>query len=142
MILVFGSINVDLTVSVPYLPQPGGTVLGGDYALLPGGKGANQAVAARRAGAEVMLAGAVGEDRFAGIAVDMLRREGVDTHLVGKVEHPTGCAAIMLSAAGENAIAVSPGANTTVRSDWVPDELLNANTTLVTQMEIPFEQTV
>jgi ribokinase len=108
MILIFGSINLDLLVPVPYLPQPGETVLGGDYALLPGGKGANQGLAARRAGSEVMLAGAVGEDRFGGIAVDMLLREGVDTHLVRRVGHPTGCAAIMVSAAGENAIAVSP----------------------------------
>jgi ribokinase len=142
MILVFGSINLDLVVPVPYLPQPDETVLGGDYALLPGGKGANQALAARRGGSEVMLTGAVGEDRFAGIALDMLLREGVDTHLVRKMKHPTGCAAIMVSAAGENAIAVSPGANATVRSDWVPDELFNEKTTLVTQMEIPFEQTV
>ena len=62
MILIFGSINVDLIVPVPNLPQPGETVLGGDYALLPGGKGANQALAARRAGCEVVLAGAVGPD--------------------------------------------------------------------------------
>lgn len=67
MIFIFGSINVDLTVPVPYLPQPGETVRGGDYALLPGGKGANQALAARRAGSEVMLVGAVGEDRSPGL---------------------------------------------------------------------------
>ena len=60
MILVFGSINVDLIIPVPHLPEPGETVLGGDYALLPGGKGGNQALAARRGGAAVMLAGAVG----------------------------------------------------------------------------------
>ena len=82
MIVVFGSINVDLIVPVPHLPQPGETVLGGEYALLPGGKGANQALAARRAGAEVVLAGAVGADSFAEIALDLLRRESVDTRLV------------------------------------------------------------
>src|SRR5438067_8205473 len=82
MILVFGSINIDVLVPVPRLPLPGETVLGGDYAFLPGGKGGNQALAARRAGAAVMLAGAVGMESFADIALDLLRREGVDTRLV------------------------------------------------------------
>ena len=137
MILVFGSINVDLIVPVPHLPGPGETVLGGDYALLPGGKGGNQALAARRAGAEVVLVGAVGAEPFAGIALDLLRREGVDTRLVRVVARPTGCAAIMVSAEGENLIAVASGANTSVRSDQVADELLGAGTTLVAQMEVP-----
>src|SRR5712672_1972964 len=97
VILVFGSINVDVLVPVPLLPQPGETVLGGDYALLPGGKGANQALAARRAGCDVVLAGAVGPDAFAGIALELLQRGGVDTHLVRVVERPTGCAAIVVS---------------------------------------------
>lgn len=141
MILIFGSINVDLIIPVPNLPQPGETVLGGDYALLSGGKGANQALAARRAGSEVVLAGAVGPDSFAGIALDLLRREGVDTQLVKIVEQPTGCAAIMVSAAGENTIAVAPGANTGVQSDQVPDEVLDASTTLLAQMEVPLGET-
>jgi ribokinase len=137
MIVVFGSINVDLIVPVPRLPRPGETVLGGDYALLPGGKGANQALAARRAGAEVVLAGAVGPDSFASIALDLLRRDGVDTRSVRVVEQPTGCAAIMVSSEGENMIAVAPGANASARSDQVPEELLGAGTTLVAQMEVP-----
>jgi ribokinase len=141
MILVFGSINVDLIVPVPYLPQPGETALGGRYALLPGGKGANQALAARRAGAEVILAGAVGRDAFAEVALDLLQQGGVDIRLVRRVEEPTGCAAIMVASTGENAIAVSPGANAAIRSDWVPDELLDASTTLVVQMEVPFTET-
>jgi ribokinase len=141
MIVVFGSINVDLIVPVPHLPQPGETVLGGDYSLLPGGKGANQAMAARRAGSKVVLAGAVGLDSFAEIALDLLRRGGVDTHLVRVVVQPTGCATVMVSPAGENAIAVAPGANTGVRSDQVPDELLDANTILLAQMEVPPEET-
>ena len=74
MIVVFGSINVDLIVPVPRLPRAGETVLGGDYAILPGGKGANQALAARRAGAEVAMAGAVGADPFADLALDLLRK--------------------------------------------------------------------
>ena len=141
MIVVFGSINVDLICPVPDLPRPGETVLGGDYGLLPGGKGANQALAARRAGAEVVLAGAIGRDPFASIALDLVRRDGVDTKLVREVDRPTGCAAIMVSSSGENVIAVSPGANSAVRSDWVPDELLDAKTTLVAQMEVPFAET-
>jgi ribokinase len=141
MIVVFGSINVDLIVPVPRLPSPGETVLGGDYALLPGGKGANQALAARRAGAEVVLAGAVGADSFADIALDLLRSDGVDTRLVRVVEQPTGCAAIMVSSEGENLIAVAPGANASARSDQVPDELLSAGTTLVAQMEVPPSET-
>src|SRR5438034_11114352 len=101
MILVFGSINIDVIVPLPRLPLPGETVLGGDYALLPGGKGANQALAARRAGAAVMMAGAVGNDAFAGLALENLRRDGVDLGLVRRVERPTGCAAISVGAEGQ-----------------------------------------
>jgi ribokinase len=141
MIVTFGSINVDLIVPVPYLPQPGETVLGGDYLLLPGGKGANQALAARRAGSQVVLAGAVGNDSFAAVALDLLCREGVDTRLVRRVEQPTGCAAIMVSHEAENAIAVAPGANAAVRSDQVPDDQLGADTILIAQMEVPVGET-
>jgi len=74
MILVFGSINIDVLMPVPRLPAPGETVLGGDYALAPGGKGANQALAARRAGAAVAMAGAVGADGFAAAALELLER--------------------------------------------------------------------
>jgi ribokinase len=142
MIVVFGSINVDLVVPVPNLPRPGETVLGGDYALLPGGKGANQALAARRAGAEVALIGAVGTDSFAAVALDPLRRAGIDLRPVRSVAEPTGCAAIMVSAAGENAIAVASGANASVRSEQVPDELLGPSTFLVLQMEVPASETM
>lgn len=116
-------------------------MLGGDYALVPGGKGANQALAARRAGSEVMLAGAVGRDSFAGIALAALRSDGVDTALVRSVAEPTGCAAIMVSGIGENMIAVASGANALVRSDQVPDATLGAGTILVAQMETPIGET-
>ena len=141
MIVVFGSINVDLIVPVPNFPRPGETVLGGDYALLAGGKGANQALAARRAGAEVVLIGAVGADSFAAPALDPLRRAGIDIRSVRSVAEPTGCAAIMVSAAGENAIAVASGANASVRSEQVPDALLGVGTLLVAQMEVPSGET-
>src|ERR1700720_2885733 len=111
MILTFGSINADIVVPVPKLPQPGETVLGDAYELLPGGKGANQALAARRAGADVMLAGAVGRDGCAAIAFSSLRGEVIDTHLVCYIELPSGCALIIVSSSGENIIAVAPYSN-------------------------------
>ena len=137
MILVFGSINVDLLVPVPLLPQPGETVLGGDYALLPGGKGANQALAARRAGAAVTMAGAAGTYSFAGLALQSLRQGGVDLGLVRHVDRPTGCAAIMVGAAGENLIAVASGANRAAAASSVPDSALGRETILACQMEVP-----
>src|SRR5579859_3010466 len=111
VILVFGSINIDLVVPVPLLPVAGETVLGGDYRLLPGGKGANQALAARRAGAAVSLAGSVGDDGFAELALAALRRDGVDLSLLRSSIRPTGLAAIMVGGNGENLIAVASGAN-------------------------------
>jgi ribokinase len=116
-------------------------VLGGSYELLPGGKGANQALAARRAGADVVLVGAVGRDSFAAIALASLHREGVDTQLVRELELPTGCASTIVSPSGENIIAVAPGANMGVRCDWVPENLLNPDTTLVAQLELPLGET-
>ncbi len=142
MIVDFGSINVDLVVPVLDLPKPGETVLGGDYALLPGGKGANQALAARRAGADVVLVGAVGADSFATIALGPLRQAKVDTRLVASVSAPTGCAAIMVSRGGENVIAVAPGANARVYADQVPEEVLGPGTFLIAQMELPVSETV
>ena len=142
MILVFGSINVDVVVPVAVLPRAGETVLGGDYALLPGGKGANQALAARRAGAEVAMVGAVGRDGFAAVALDLLRRDGVDLGLVHEVDRPTGCAAIMVGGDGENLIAVASGANQAVVAAQVPDSALGPQTTLVCQMEVPVDETV
>jgi len=141
MILVFGSINIDLLVPVPDLPRPGETVLGGDYRLLPGGKGANQALAARRAGAAVTMAGAVGNDAFAGAALELLKRDGVDLDLVRQVARPTGCAAIMVGAAGENLIAVASGANAEVVAQAVPDDSLGPGTVVLGQMEVPVAET-
>ncbi len=141
MILVFGSINLDVVVPLPLLPAPGETVLGGDYILLPGGKGANQALAARRAGAGVALAGAVGDDAFAALALENLRRDGVDLSLLRRVELPTGLAAIMVGSEGrqrgENLIAVASGANRHASAASIPDALLGPDTTLVCQMEVP-----
>ena len=141
MIVVFGSINIDVLMPVPRLPAPGETVLGGDYALAPGGKGSNQALAARRAGAAVAMVGAVGMDGFAAAALELLKRGGVDLARVRRVERPTGCAAVVIGAAGENLIAVAPGANHLVRAGDVPDAALGPDTVLVCQMEVPPAET-
>ena len=137
MIVVFGSINVDVVVPVPHLPARGETVLGGDYVIAPGGKGANQALAARRAGAAVTMIGAVGRDPFAEIGLSLLRRDGVDLGLVAEVGGPTGCATVTVDPAGENQIAVASCANLLTKAAQVPDRLLGPQTVLVLQREVP-----
>lgn len=137
MIVVFGSINVDLIVPVPHLPAPGETVLGGDYVVAPGGKGANQALAACRAGAQVTMIGAVGRDVFADVALSLLRRGGVELSLVAASDRPTGCATITVDPQGENQIAVASCANLDVAASQVPDRLLGPETVLVLQREVP-----
>jgi ribokinase len=142
MILVFGSINIDIVIAVPALPKPGETVLGESYRLLPGGKGANQALAAARDGARVMLAGAVGDDAFADAALTLLREGGVDLSLVRTVTQPTGCAIISVAeGSGENLITVASGANGAVTAELVPDALLGPDVTLLLQMELPTAET-
>lgn len=111
MITVFGSVNIDLVATAHRLPHPGETVAGRGFATSPGGKGANQALAARRAGADVRFASAVGSDDFAGPAVACLRESGVDMSLIRTVPGPTGTAVILVDANGENMITVIPGAN-------------------------------
>ncbi|MCO6185554.1 ribokinase [Rhizobium sp. L1K21] len=111
MITVFGSINMDLTATTDRLPKPGETVGGKTFATAAGGKGANQALAARRAGAEVKMAGAVGNDSFAKDALALLADAGTDLSLVRTTNGPTGTALILVGGDGENMIAVVPGAN-------------------------------
>lgn len=139
-VLVFGSANADLIFRVPHLPAPGETVLGPGWRALPGGKGANQAVAAARDGAAVTFAGAVGRDAMAAVATAALRAAGVDLSLLAEVEAPTGCAAICVDPAGRNQIAVASGANRSVRAAQVPDAALRG-ATLLLQMEVPRAET-
>jgi len=114
-VLVVGSINADLVVTVGRLPQPGETVSGGSFARHGGGKGANQAVAAARAGATVRFVGAVGDDDLGQAAVAELEAEGIDASGVERRgDAATGVAAIVVDADGENQIAVAPGANALV----------------------------
>ena len=139
MIGVFGSINLDLVGAVERIPRPGETVPGGGFATAAGGKGANQALAARRAGADVRMGGAVGTDSFAAEALALLRDGGVELSQVRAVAGPTGIAMILVDRQGENVIAVLPGANGQVG----PDEALAAlaelrrDDVLLLQQEIP-----
>ena len=137
MILSFGAINLDLIAAVRRLPRPGETVVGPSYRALPGGKGANQALAARRAGAEVQFVGCVGRDAFAEPALAELTAAGVGLdHLVRDAQAPTGCALICVDAAGENQIAVALGANATLTQAAVPDALLRPGLILLLQREV------
>jgi ribokinase len=141
MIVVFGSINLDLIFNLPAIPRPGETVLGPSTRIEPGGKGANQAFAAARDGAAVIMAGAVGDDVLADGALDLLRRAGVNLDRVRTVKASTGCAAISVDPAGNNAIAVGSGANLAALAAQVEDSVLGPNTTVVLQMEVPAAQT-
>ena len=109
VVLVFGSINVDVVVHTPRLPAPGETLIGSTVDRLPGGKGANQAVALARLGAIVSIVGAVGDDPDGALSVAAL--QGVDVTAVRTVDRPTGLALITVDRAGENTIVVVPGAN-------------------------------
>jgi ribokinase len=111
-VTVLGSLNMDISVTVPVLPGPGVTVLGGGASFTPGGKGANQAVAAARLGADVRMVGCVGEDDFGSRLTATLKDEGIDATAVTRIPGaPTGLAMITVDAAGENIITVAPGAN-------------------------------
>jgi ribokinase len=135
-VTVLGSLNMDISVTVPVLPGPGATVLGGEARFTPGGKGANQAVAAARLGADVRMVGCVGQDDFGVRLTTALAAEGVDVTAVTTVpDAPTGLAMITVDADGENIITVAPGANHQV-SDRELDGELGEPGTLVISAEI------
>jgi ribokinase len=140
MVVVFGSINLDLVARVARIPAPGETLAGSTFATLPGGKGANQALAARRAGANVALYGAVGRDAFASVALANLSAAGVHLEGVMAVDIGTGVALIHVDDQGENAITVVPGANALARAAQVPDERLGGGNTLLLQLEVPIKE--
>jgi ribokinase len=135
-IAVVGSINLDLVVRCERLPRPGETVGGASFERVPGGKGANQAVAAARLGAMVHMIGRVGRDPFAEEALAGLRGAGVDVAAVGTVGEPTGVASIAVDSTGENQIVVAPGANGTLRHQDVRVPPVDA---VLCQLEIPVE---
>lgn len=116
-VVVVGSINVDLVVTAPHLPHPGETVAGGTFARHLGGKGANQAVAAARAGASVLMVGAVGRDADGDDSIAALQAEGIAVSGIQRVDAPTGVAIIAVGPDGENQIVVAPGANALVSAE-------------------------
>lgn len=138
-VVVVGSVNADLLTTVDQHPRPGQTVLGRTLDVLPGGKGANQAVAAAQLGAQTMLVGAVGTDQFAEPALAGLRAAGVDLGAVTVVEGATGVAQVTVSADGENAIVVIPGANASVDGAVVDarSAVIAGAAVVVVQGEIP-----
>lgn len=141
MIVVFGSINLDLIFPLPAIPRAGETLMAPGIRIEPGGKGANQAVAAARDGARVIMAGAVGRDALAAGALDLLRQAKVDLARVIAADSATGCAAIFVDPQGANAIGVGSGANLAARATQVEDALLGPETTLVLQLEVPATET-
>jgi ribokinase len=120
-VCVVGGLNMDLVVRAPRLPRPGETALGQSFARFPGGKGANQAVAAARLGASVRMVGQVGQDPFGDELVAGLEREGVDTAGVRRVSTPTGVALIVVDESGQNFIVWVPGANAAWEKGAVAD---------------------
>jgi ribokinase len=132
---IVGSINLDLVARTERLPQPGETVTHATFTEIPGGKGANQAVAAARLGAEVTFVACVGTDDFADPALRDLRAAGVTLELA--VRGTTGVALIAVDAQGENTIVVAPGANDSLMPADIPE--IEESTAVLCQLEIPLE---
>ena len=142
MIIVFGSLNIDMVMPVGHFPQPGETVLCHvDYLSRPGGKGSNQAVAAARAGAKVAFVGKVGDDSFGRRCINNLKNHSIWAAGIGVSDRPTGCATIAVDAQGANFVIVAPGANLDATADQVPDEVMTEKNILLAQMEVPAPET-
>lgn len=144
MISVFGSINLDLIGRVSRIPKPGETVAGTRFATAPGGKGANQALAAARAGARVRMIGAAGKDSMGEQALALLRDGGVDLGEVMRLDAPQGVAMIFVDDKGENVIGILPGANAEVGAADAERTLtgLDKGDVLVVQQEVPQDATL
>lgn len=136
-ILVVGSLNADLVVRAPRFPQPGETISGEDLQVIPGGKGANQAVAAARLGANVSMLGRVGKDNFGDFLLDNLKRNNVDVSRVLRGDSSSGTAIIVVDANGQNSIVLSPGANGSVTSADVDSASFIHHNLILLQLEIP-----
>lgn len=141
-IVVVGSANTDMVVKTPRIPGPGETVIGGDLVMAAGGKGANQAVAAARLGANVTFVARLGTDLFGDQALAGYRREGIDTtHIVRDADHPSGIALIFVDAQGENSIAVASGANAHLAPSDVDQasQAISEAQVLLVQLEVPLD---
>jgi ribokinase len=138
-IVILGSLNMDLVIQAPRHPQPGETLTGGPFSTFPGGKGANQAVAAARMGGQVSMVGRVGADPFGDQLVANLRAARVNTDGVGRSDAATGMALITVSASGENTIVIAPGANGTVSPEVVAanEDVIASSQALLLQLEVP-----
>ncbi len=142
MIVVIGSLNLDYVTRVAQHPKPGQTILGSDLELHSGGKGANQAVAAARAGANVRMVGCIGSDMAGNILQGNLEREGIDVSGLQQTEGASGSAFITLNRQGQNTIVVSPGANGKLRPSDLRAASLTGAKLLLLQLEIPLETTL
>jgi len=137
-IVVVGSANMDLVVNAPVLPRPGETVMGDRFATVPGGKGANQAIAAARAGGRCAFIGAVGQDTFGEVMRQNLVASGVDVARLRSVPGPSGVALIAVDAKAENLIVVAPGANASLTRLDVQDRMaIESADVLLCQLETP-----
>ncbi len=137
-IVVLGSANLDFVVRTPARPGPGETVFGSAFTTVPGGKGLNQAIAARRAGGAVCMCGAVGMDAWGEVLRDTLMADGVDVSTLATVPGDSGTAHITVQGSGENSIIVVPGANASVTTLSAPAaELIAGAAALVMQFELP-----
>ncbi len=138
-VVVLGSLNVDVVTRVERHPQPGETLLGTPGGRFAGGKGGNQATAARRAGADVVMVGAVGADEAGEAYVARLRAAGVDVAVTRCTDAPTGTAFITVDEAGENTIVVVPGANHRVADDALAGVGLGPGDVLLCSLEVPLD---
>ncbi len=139
-VVVIGSSNTDMVVKAARIPRAGETVLGGRFVMVPGGKGANQAVAAARLGAEVTLVARLGDDLFAEASLRNFRAAGIRTEAVARdAEAASGVALILVDQEGENAIAVAPGANARLTPEDVDraEAAIQAADVVVLQLEVP-----
>jgi len=139
-IVVIGSYVQDLTFHLPEFPTPGQTLIG-NFKSGPGGKGSNQAVAAARTGVSTAFIGATGQDAFAGIAREFHKTEGIDSHLAIKADVATGTAGILVNQRGENEIVVALGANASLSSSDICEEIITNAGIVVTQLECNLEAT-
>ena len=140
MIIVFGAIYADIVMRVDEFPDPGETVLTKTYSYVPGGKGANQALAASRAGQVVLLAGAVGNDAQGVLALTLLQSAGIDLSAVKESSMPTGCSSIFVNKHAENMICSASGANMEVRENQITDQMLKEAEAIVLQCEAPIDE--
>ena len=140
MIIVFGAIYADIVMRVDEFPDPGETVLTKTYSYVPGGKGANQALAASRAGQVVLLAGAVGNDAQGVLALTLLQSAGINLSAVKESSMPTGCSSIFVNKHAENMICSASGANMEVRENQITDQMLKESEAIVLQCEAPIDE--